>query len=397
MRFRRSIAHITVFASVAAAVAQTGPSVPISEMRLKAGTSFTVTPPLGKISSQAFSVRVTYRTITGRPIGNFDCSGDLGINQKEIQFSCITAKTTPLGDYRADESTLTAVRVDIGKPYKLSLAPFKFPIVTILPPDPPPPIPETVLPEISGDAQLTPDLQASFFDASSRAQDILDDLTKHFSAGAKDTKAGRAYLQSQIHGARNIIALTRKRVAVAPNGLPGSKSPELFEDFDRRLEMVEKELAVHHETAWRDDDRPRLFVLASEEQDQRPQSSESILVDAGRAPAANDLQKSLGNLVIILIDMAEGFSEISQDGSTDFVWSLTTTPPGAQLWYRRLGEEEIQWTGLSDFKDQHLVKARWTFRVSWGGCSKETEVNPWLQSSINMEESKKGCKADGGK
>jgi hypothetical protein len=104
------------------------------------------------------------------------------------------------------------------------------------------------------------------------------------------------------------------------------------------------------------------------------------------------LGKHVSELVAVLTDLIKGFRAMSDSETTSFLWSVTTTPPGAEIWISRLGESEKKWAGLTNVKDQKLEYAIWTFRIDWNGCSKTETPDPYLQAPIGIEEDKTGCK-----
>jgi len=386
--------HLSIFAciSVNTCSAQAQPSEPISESKIKAGNPVSITIPLDRASPQAFNVTVSYHETAGSQSGRLDCSGAVNPGQRDALLSCRTDRKTPPGEYRAVENSFVFSRPETGD--HLNVPGERFPIITIVAPDP---YETTIFPGVSGEARLSLDLRSSFFDAASRSEDILSDLASHFSTTAKDTSANRAYLRGQVQLAKGVINLTRARM-IGPSqvstSFPGyhQNVAPIFVDFDRRLDAILQELPAGR--AYLPQNQEPVLILASTLQEHRPQRSESITVNTSKDKGTDMLQKAFGDFVDTLTDMAKGFLGISKDGNTTFLWSLTTTPPGAEVWYSRLGEPEIKWAGVSNLKDQSLVKVRWIFRVSWAGCSKKVDLDPWLQNPIPLQEVKAGCKND---
>ena len=121
---------------------------------------------------------------------------------------------------------------------------------------------------------------------------------------------------------------------------------------------------------------------------QMPKTTDSVTVTAG----SDTVEKHLAELVHILTDMWEGWKKISDSGTPTFTWSITTTPPGAEIWYSRLNEEEKKWAGLTNLKGQTLPYAIWTFRIVWGDCFKTEIPDPYLQYSIDIQTTERGCR-----
>jgi hypothetical protein len=219
----------------------------------------------------------------------------------------------------------------------------------------------------------------------------LTSIAKELPPHPPNTGAYRAYLEQKSEVAKGIVDLTRLRYISGSLG-PGATQdqynafpvPVFFEDFDRRLSRLIRELGG-------DPSRPSAglkvgtphFVLT-----QMPKTTDSVTV----TPGSDSVEKHLDELVRIVTDMWHGWKNMSDSGSQNFTWSITTTPPGAEIWYSRLNEEEKKWAGLTNLKDQTLTYAIWTFRIVWGDCFQTETPDPYLQSSINIQTTEKGCK-----
>ncbi|MGI4854030.1 MAG: hypothetical protein ACRYF4_08315 [Janthinobacterium lividum] len=370
----------------ASALAQALPSARISSAHVQAGRGITIEIFVESASTQNFAASLTYKRRDGP--GTIYCSGNIGNNTSQnVRISCMTDRNTPPGEYAAEPSSFFVIRPDTGEKQQIQDLPPEFFTV-----DPPEPIPITRFPRITG-AHLAPDVNASFFDASVRSKDVLGELAKNFSPTARDTPQNRAYLRSQTEVAKNIIDLTRRRIESSMGRMPDPNVRIGFEDFDRRFDRILGDLNR------RVSQNERLgtmkgLTLTSFQKQGRAQISESVTVDAGNVAPKNQLQKSFNDLVSAVLDMATGFLTISNNGSTTFVWSVTTTPVGAEIWYSRLGEQEIKWQGTSDQKNLTLPKARWKIRLVWSGCSKPELLNPWLQNPIPVQDVQAGCTQD---
>jgi hypothetical protein len=191
--------------------------------------------------------------------------------------------------------------------------------------------------------------------------------------------------------ARTVVDITRRRYisgSLPPGATPDQykafQVPVFFEDFDRRLSHLIRELGGNPSgpSAELEAGPPR-FVLT-----QMPKTSDSVTV----TPGSGNLDKYLDELVHILTEVRDGWKKMSDSGGLTFSWSITTTPPGAEIWYSRLSEDEKKWAGLTNLKDQTLPYAIWTFRIVWGNCFQTETPDPYLQSSINIQTTEAGCK-----
>jgi hypothetical protein len=249
---------------------------------------------------------------------------------------------------------------------------------------------ETDFPDVAGTVLVLSDRQ-SLRDGATRAQDLLTSIARELPAHPPNTAAYRAYLEQRSEMARKIVELTRLRYISGSLG-PGAtrdqynafQVPVFFEDFDRRLSRLIRELGgdPSRPSAERKVGTPR-FVLT-----QMPKTTDSVTV----TPGSDSVEKHLAELVRILTEMKDGWKKISDSGTQSFPWSITTTPTGAEIWYSRLDEEEKKWAGLTNLKDQTLPYAIWTFRIVWGDCYKDETPDPYLQSSIDIHTTEKGCK-----
>ena len=404
----RFIPSMTIFlwAFLSVSAAQVKQSEPVLDAKVKAGDGIPISISLGKTSPQNLSINVQYiNTEISRKIHNpyagngnngipamimppegfFSCGGNSSPSQHEAVLVCTTKRTNFPGEYRAVDESFTFSRSETGD-HQIQKG-VRFPIVTIVAADP---YDTTIFPEVLA-ASLSLDLRGSFFDAASRAQDILTDLGNHFGTTNKDTMANRAYLQGQVSLARSIIDLTHRRISgnTAAQQVPETMTQPMFEDFDRRLDAILQELAPRRAFLSHDHYNPRL-IFTSTMQANRPQGSDSITVTPQK-DSGNEIQKVLADFVEVLTDMSRGFLGIYKDGRADFTWSLTTSPAGAEIWYSRLNEPEVKWGGVSNQENRVLPKARWRFRISWSGCSKTVGLNPWLQNPIPLQEVKAGC------
>jgi hypothetical protein len=365
------------------------PSAPGSEAGIMAGLPFQVDVTLKTKARQALRVYVTYSLVPpgGAPPVNsnhsqFSCSGDLNPDLQVARLNCATNIGLLSGEYRTD-GKITLIRNETGDQESEEV---RAPIVTLLRnPDG-----ETIFPDIASTALVLSDRQ-SLLDGATKAQDLLTLIARQLPAHPQNTGPYRTYLEQRSEMARAIVNLTRSRYisgSLGPGATPDQYNafavPIFFEDFDRRLSRLIRALGG-------DPSRPSAelkvatphLVLA-----QMPKTTDSVTV----TPGSDSVEKHLDELVRILTDMRDGFEKMSDSGSPTFTWSITTTPPGAEIWYSRLDEEEKKWAGLTNLKDQTLPYAIWTFRIVWDDCFQIEIPDPYLQSSINIQTTEKGCK-----
>ena len=344
----------------------------LAHQRLNVSVNYSLAPPDGAAKSAPVE-----------PIrSRFSCSGALTPGQQVVRLTCTSSIALVSGEYRTD-GKVTLTRNETGD-QKVEDA--RAPILTLLEnPDG-----DTAFPDVAGTALVLSDRQ-SLRDGATRAQDLLDSIARELPPHPPNTAAYRAYLEQRSEMARTIVDLTRLRYISGSLG-PGAtrdqynafQVPVFFEDFDRRLNRLIRELGGNpsRPSAELKMGTPH-FVLT-----QMPKTTDSVIV----TPGSDSVEKHLNELVRIVTDMWHGWKNMSDSGSQNFTWSITTTPPGAEIWYSRLNEEEKKWAGLTNLKDQTLTYAIWTFRIVWDDCFKIETPDPYLQSSIDIQETEKGCK-----
>ena len=356
-------------------IAQQKTSEPISEVTIKAGQSFEIDVHLEVASNQALWATVNYqKVVENKQQGYiFSCNGQVPPNQLKFTLSCSTDRKMPDGEYRSD-GNIELSRYETGESRREHN---RLPIIRI----DANPYDATQFPVIAG-TTLSLNAGQALTDGVVRAQVILSSLSTHFPTSTRDSRDTRLYIRQEVDQARTVVAITRTRYASAIKS--GAPLPVFFEDLDLRLNKVIKELGGQPTSlsSIQQIGVPHL-VLA-----QLPKTSESVEATT----QSGTLEKHTQEFIAILNDMINGWKEISDSGITYFMWSVETTPPGAELWISRFGKPETQWAGVTNIRDQKLEFATWTFRVNWNGCSESQTPDPYGQKVLTIEMDKKGCR-----
>lgn len=390
---RNTLVTISTLLYVLMASAQDKPSVPVKEVTLHAGDSFSIDFPIKAKFNTSYPLRANLAYSLGgikRSTGleGFSCAGSIPPNGggTSLQLICSLDRTTTPGDYGPIGPVHVMSQTGFPLVSGSSLPPpsdrdylLRAPVVHLIPPLPLPPAPPRTFPDL-GDGQLTLTANQALAEGALQADFILQDLNRALAANFKSTRKNREYLLYQTRAARTVLQIAEDRFAKTPvkGSLPAD--PLFFKDFELRLAAVAKMLGATLATTY-GRKNPHLVLV------QLPSATDSI---EAKASVAN-LDPSAQALAVVVTDMAYGFRQIAETNSESFYWSLITIPSGAEIYYSSLSHAETKWAGRSDQKHQQLPYARWTFRVSWNGCSKTETPDPFVQSAIEMTLTREGC------
>ena len=398
-RWKRLFAVLSGYFLLARTSVGQNPSVPVTEVSVKAGEIFSVKFPITSpttltyrfVASVSYRLEGTKTTQQYPDPSSFPCSGRLDVNASQgLILQCQTTRQNAKGVYRAFGPVVLTpdqpMPLAFGQPApngRQEYASIRLPIVTVTPAEPFPVLPPVVFPEL-GDGQLQLSAQQAFYDGGVRMGPIVDELQKHAEFGKRNSRSNRQALANQLLATATVLEVTRKRYIDADAATKrGSEVPPLFRDFRMRLEVVAKLLTTPLPQQAMLYDRTAHLQLT-----QLPRSSTSIDV----IPEGDSLLRPYEELLFIATDMSHGFSAVAKTGETKFTWTLITVPPGADIYLSSLSHPEFKWQGSSDQKEKTLDLARWTFRVSWNGCSQTETPDPFIQNPLTITLRKSGCK-----
>jgi hypothetical protein len=308
------------------------------------------------------------------PNVTFSCLGYTKPSEQIATVECNPPLATLGGNY-GGPGTITVTREETNE--NKDYTNIRLPIVTLMPN----PLATSDFPVIISTSLSLNDRQ-SLEDGSRKSQDVLNSLSAHIKPNTPNSKEVRAYLRGVAEQERGVIDLTRRRYL---GGSPDRKvAPIFFEDFDRRLKLIIGELGGTPKQMVAKNQTGKVHFLLA----QMPHTSDSVNINGEPATVS----RSLNDLVGVLTDAVKGLLGMSETGTTNFHWSATTIPPGAEIFVSRLGEPETKWAGVTDVKDTTLEYAIWTFRFDWNGCSKKETPDPFLQNPLNLKQAKEGCR-----
>jgi hypothetical protein len=217
-------------------------------------------------------------------------------------------------------------------------------------------------------------------DGAAKVQILLDEMSTRVDDQSAETPELRAYLASVASRAQSELEKSRIRYRSA---LPaGSKEPILFEDFERRYQAFLVENGDFHEGPVR-----QSKLLGGHVELAQLQTNQTVIVTPPK------LGSSVGPLVSklaeILEDHVAAFLAIGESGSESFTISLRSSPSGASIEYKRIGEGYTLYSRPTDVEQVPLPYARWTFRFSIGTCQVVRTPDPFIEKNprllVNMQ------------
>ena len=109
----------------------------------------------------------------------------------------------------------------------------------------------------------------------------------------------------------------------------------------------------------------------------------------------NNLGSSLGpfvsKLAKLMGDHVAAFLLIGQSGAATFTISLRSTPSGASISYKRIGEDYQDYSKTTDIDQATFPYALWTFRFTLGKCVVVKAPDPYIEKSPNLNASMLNC------
>jgi len=211
---------------------------------------------------------------------------------------------------------------------------------------------------------------------------ILDQLAARVDERAAETRALRDYLATVATTARGALEQTRTQYRAS---LPvGKDEPIFFEDFDRQFRVF---IIEANAPTTASDDRVNhgsvglLNVQLS--------NSESITVRP--SPLDGSVGPFVSTLVTLLTNLRDAYHKIADTGSDTFTMSLKSSPPGAAISYRRVGEKYQDYSKPTDVEQATFPYAMWTFRFVLGKCEVVKYPNPYIETSPNLSVEMQNC------
>ena len=211
---------------------------------------------------------------------------------------------------------------------------------------------------------------------------LLDQLNARVEGNAAETTDLKTYLSNTAATAKGELEHIRAQYRQT---LPsGKKEPIFFEDFDRQLTAFIAGVGA-----------PKTVSL----QQHNPQTAHFMLVQLSSSetvtvhptPLDGSLGPFVSNLVQLLVNLRDALNTISQRGTDEFTISLRSTPPGAAISYKRIGEDYQDYSSPTNVDQATFPYAMWTFRFTINHCDVIKKPNPYIEQSPNLTVSMLDC------
>ncbi len=211
---------------------------------------------------------------------------------------------------------------------------------------------------------------------------LLDQLNTRVEGNSAETADLKAYLYNVASTGKAELEHTRAQYRQT---LPSGKAePIFFEDFDRQFTSFIEGVGAP-KTASLQEQNPQSahFMLA------QLSSTETIIVHP--TPLDGSLGPFVSNLAQLLANLRDAYHMIIRTGSDTFTISLRSTPPGAAISYRRIGEAYQDYSSPTDVDQATFPYAMWTFRFTINHCDVIKRPNPYIEQSPNLTVSMLDC------
>lgn len=234
----------------------------------------------------------------------------------------------------------------------------------------------------SATASISLDQKQVLQNGAMKVDALLDQLNARVEGNSAETKDLKAYLSNMAGTAKGELEHIRAQYRQT---LPsGKKEPIFFEDFDRQLTAFIAGVGA-----------PKTVNL----QQHNPQTAHFMLVQLSSSktvivhpmPLDGSLGPFASNLVQLLVNLRDAFNMIAGTGSDTFTISLRSTPPGASISYKRIGEDYQDYSSPTDVDQATFPYAMWTFRFTIDHCDVIKKPNPYIERSPNLTVSMLDC------
>jgi hypothetical protein len=348
--------------------------------KITAGQTFNLVVHLSPAPTYKGNVQLMfeYKPVEGTKnpftAGRFGCSGISEPNNRDVILKCEVPFDLDGGIYNATNIVLLPAA---GGSRQRSI-PIKVPDIEIIA------TPDTNVYAKSATADVLLNQQQILQDGAAKIDVLLDDLNTKVDNNAAETPQLMAFLKTIAQTGQS--ELETSRVAYRKTLANGSIEPIFFEDFARLYAAYLYEI----QTAQNAELQNSISKAVHFQTVQFP-SNQTVTVRPSQLN--NSLGPYVSKLADLLISHLNAFTKISKNGSVSFTISLHSTPPGASISYKRIGENYQDYSKPTDVDQATFPYALWTFQFVLGKCKVVKTINPYIEQSPNLAPSMLHCKA----
>lgn len=372
------LAILALVSHVSVIRAQEIPTVTLDRAKITAGQTLKLTVTFPEAPSYAAPVLIYFscRRINGAvpqdTPNEINCSGTGQAGSRNVNVSCQIPFDQGGGVYQLEQFRL-------GPPpggshwrfLKISVPDFE-----VIPAEDKNVYPTTATASISLDQKQV--LQ----NGAMKVDTLLEQLDTKVEGNAAETKNLKTYLSRMATTAKGELEDVRGQYRQT---LPtGKAEPIFFEDFDRQFTAFIVDVRAPKSANLQEQNLNSAHLLHIQ-----LSSNQTVIVHP--TPLDGSLGPYVSNLAQLLVNLRDAFNMIAGTGSDTFTISLRSTPPGAAISYRRIGEDYQDYSSPTDVDQATFPYAMWTFRFSMNHCEVIKKPNPYIERSPNLTVSMLGC------
>lgn len=379
MREERLLAALFLVSLAPAVFAQETPTGTLDRDKITAGQNFHLKVRLSEAPTFATWVQqmFDYKRANGVSFPQqtvaINCTGNTQPGIRDVELICAIPTDADGGIYEAQRLFRLGPPPGASreKDFKIQV-----PDIEVVP------VADTNLYPSTAVATVSLDQKQILNNGAEKIEYILDQLNTKVDETSAETRAFRTYLSGVASTARG--ELHKIRAQYQESLANGKSEPIFFEDFDRQFQ------AFIIETNAPNIGSSETMGLNSVHLE-RVQLSENQSVTVRPTPLDGSLGPYLSQLVSLLINLRDALHMIAETGSDTFTISLKSTPPGATISYKRVGEKYQDYSSPTDVAQASFPYAMWTFRFAIGHCEVIKVPNPYIEKSPNLNASMQNC------
>lgn len=376
----QSIAVILVmFCQLTTAFSQDAVSGTLERDKITAGQKlhlkvhFNEAPSFSTWIQQYFSYKVVAGiTSPSNPVQVF-CSGQTQAGKSDVDLVCDVPDDADGGIYSASQPAVLGPRPGGSRDTLIKVAVPDFEVL---------PVQDTNVYPKTAVASISLDQKQILENGAANIEVLLDQLNTTVDRNSAETPTLKAYLTKVAkEGQRQLEKSRTEYVQTLP---AGSSEPIVFGDFANRYSAIIVEIRAPSDARAevRLANRPHLVMV---------QLSTKETVTVRPTPLTGALGPLVSQLAELLGDHMAAFLQIGKSGSTTFTISLRSSPPGATISYKRIGEGYQDYSALTDVPQATFPYALWTFRFRLGNCEVVKTPNPFIEKSPNLNAQMQNC------